>query len=80
MSDTDTCPECDSAKITSAAGETAACGPEIGHSYRCDACGATFDEPHRRPARAGSGGVKNGLAAKLDQADSPEGLDGSGEA
>jgi len=70
------CPECDEAAVRTRHPEKP-CSPTNDDSqYGCEQCGATFDEPVRRPKKtnreAGSGST---LAANLVDAD-PEDVGG----
>lgn len=61
------CPECDKAQIQAIIGAAnAPTGPD--HDYRCNACGARFDEPTER-AQKHDPGNPGGLAGALMEAD-----------
>lgn len=65
------CPDCDSPSVTLRAGTDFGGRPYHGPGqYRCEDCGARFDEPITREARTGHG--LGGLAQRLHDADADD--------
>jgi DNA-binding PadR family transcriptional regulator len=62
------CPDCDASQIKRRTGtDFGGREPETPGQYRCEACGARFDDPVTRAARSGQG--LGGLAQRLADAD-----------
>jgi ribosomal protein L37AE/L43A len=57
------CPECDAAQLNPLVGDD---------GWRCSRCSAHIEEPRRRASKHIGGGVRRGMAARLDDADPEE--------
>jgi len=66
------CPECDGVRVLNAVGGNLRGPGKTLQDYRCEDCGARFDEPNRRRPHSGGRNAPGGLARALERADPDE--------
>ena len=67
----DVCPACDSSRVRVYANGKFEAPSDTGPRYGCDACGARFETPDRRPRHTDADGL-SGLSKRLSNTDADE--------